>query len=81
MECDALALRDTLSAKCDSPDPLSPSKASASPPPSTSGSQIKELRATAEAAKAPKGGVGRGGENHGQLSPSPLLWPLSLSLT
>lgn len=51
LECDSLALRDALLAKCDSPGPLSPPKASASTPPAPPDHQIKELRATAEAAK------------------------------
>lgn len=63
LECDSWALRDALLVECDSPDTLSPPKASASTPPQCPADhQIKELRATAEAAKTQEGRVKRGWE-------------------
>lgn len=52
LECDSWALRDALLVECDSPDTLSPPKASASTPPSaplitrlrSSGLQLRQLK-------------------------------------
>lgn len=67
LECDSQALCDARLAECDSQDPLSPPKASANPPPSTtlitrlrsSGLQLRQLTPRRE------GGGGRGGEGQG----------------
>lgn len=56
LECDSWALRDALLVECDSPDTLSPPKASASVPPQhPADHQIKKLEATAEAAETREG--------------------------
>lgn len=81
LECDSLALRDALLAECDSPDPLSPPKASASTPQHHTDHQIKELRATAEAAKPWREECGGVGKASGQLSPGPAACPRHLSTT